>query len=545
LGKESEKLKHRKMKALFPALLATKFFGRKRSADKPIADIGLLLEGTYPYIRGGVSSWVHQIITGLPEFTFALVFLGGSRKHYGEIKYELPPNVTHMEKHYLMDTGANRRPSVCKGNPEAYAAMKTMHFQFKTGKPVDINILKSVFFELGNKEGVTQDSFLYSEEAWGMVTDFYDKFCTEPSFIDYFWSIRTMHAPLFLLADIARTMPSVRVLHSVSTGYAGLQGTILSQLRNYPYILTEHGIYTKERKIDLAQANWIHDPEDEVSGTLHEEVGYIRQLWIRFFELAGKLTYQSSDPIISLYEGNRSRQIEDGAEAIKTRIIPNGIALDKFGDVLKHRKPGVPRILGLIGRVVPIKDIKTYIRMMRGICNELPDAEGWIVGPEEEDPTYVSECKDLVESLGLADNVKFLGFQNVTDILPQLGLMVLTSISEALPLVILEAYASGLPCLATDVGACSELIYGMNDEDKLLGAGGVVVPIADPDAAAKGALLLIGNEDNWHKAQKAGLKRVKKYYTHKMMFDAYRDVYTTALAESDRRVDDTLSEQKS
>ena len=31
----------------------------------PKADIALLLEGTYPFIRGGVSSWVHQIITGL------------------------------------------------------------------------------------------------------------------------------------------------------------------------------------------------------------------------------------------------------------------------------------------------------------------------------------------------------------------------------------------------------------------------------------------------------------------------------------------------
>lgn len=40
------------------------------------ADIALLLEGTYPYISGGVSSWVHQIITGFPDLRFAVVFLG-------------------------------------------------------------------------------------------------------------------------------------------------------------------------------------------------------------------------------------------------------------------------------------------------------------------------------------------------------------------------------------------------------------------------------------------------------------------------------------
>ncbi|WP_261887424.1 DUF3492 domain-containing protein [Vibrio aerogenes] len=41
------------------------------------ADVILVLEGTYPYVRGGVSSWVHQLIHGLPSVTFELVFLGG------------------------------------------------------------------------------------------------------------------------------------------------------------------------------------------------------------------------------------------------------------------------------------------------------------------------------------------------------------------------------------------------------------------------------------------------------------------------------------
>ena len=40
------------------------------------ADIGLLLEGTFPYVSGGVSSWVNQIIRGFPQYTFALVFIG-------------------------------------------------------------------------------------------------------------------------------------------------------------------------------------------------------------------------------------------------------------------------------------------------------------------------------------------------------------------------------------------------------------------------------------------------------------------------------------
>ena len=43
--------------------------------EKAPADVCLLLEGTYPYVSGGVSSWVHDIIGGLPEVSFHIVAL--------------------------------------------------------------------------------------------------------------------------------------------------------------------------------------------------------------------------------------------------------------------------------------------------------------------------------------------------------------------------------------------------------------------------------------------------------------------------------------
>jgi glycosyltransferase involved in cell wall biosynthesis len=121
-------------------------------------------------------------------------------------------------------------------------------------------------------------------------------------------------------------------------------------------------------------------------------------------------------------------------------------------------------------------------------------------GPEEESPDYAAECKELVASLGLEANVKFLGFQQLTDLLPQIGLVVLSSISEALPLVILEGYAAGVPAVSTDVGSCRQLVYGLDEEDQALGASGEVVGIADPQALAEAALRLLGDEAAWHAA---------------------------------------------
>lgn len=52
-----------------------------KPGDTP-ADVTFLLEGTFPMVRGGVSSWVNQLIRGLPDLRFALIFVGGAPEHY-------------------------------------------------------------------------------------------------------------------------------------------------------------------------------------------------------------------------------------------------------------------------------------------------------------------------------------------------------------------------------------------------------------------------------------------------------------------------------
>jgi glycosyltransferase involved in cell wall biosynthesis len=299
-----------------------------------------------------------------------------------------------------------------------------------------------------------------------------------------------------------------------------------------PLILSEHGIYTKERKIDLAQAEWISETLKGLGGSLGEGLGYIRRLWIRFFEGLGRLTYVVADPIVSLYEGNRQRQLADGAPEQRTIIVPNGVNIKRFSSALEKRPAGVPKIVGFIGRLVPIKDVKTFIRAMRTVCTEIPDAEGWLIGSSEEEPAYAADCEALVGSLGLTGRVKFLGFQNVADILPQLGVVVLTSISEALPLVVLEGFAAGVPAVSTDVGSCRELIEGRLPEDRALGHAGAVVSIADPEASGHAVVELLADEDRWRAAQKAGIERVNRFYTEPMMMNAYRDIYAGALRKA-------------
>lgn len=500
----------------------------RRQPAGTVADVALILEGTYPFVRGGVSSWVDEILRGLPERTFSLVFIGSSKEAYGAPAYELPPNVIHFECHYLQ-TNASRRPGAggAASNPKAFARLEALHEALDANRAPSLEQLQELAITFGTIAGITRDDFLRSEDAWDRLCHTYRERSLEPSFLDYFWTVRTIYLPLFTLAEVAPTLPPARAFHAISTGYAGLLGVHLALAKGRPFVLTEHGIYTKERRIDLAHAPWLKENTSSLFGS-DDEDGYLRTMWIRFFEAMGRTAYSVAQPIVSLYEGNRQRQIQDGADPERTRIVPNGIDVDRFSPLRELRPPDAPPVVGLLGRVVPIKDVRHFIRAMRIVCNRLPDAEGWIVGPTEEDPAYVQDCRGLVRSLGLEKQVRFLGFRKPEDILPQLGVLTLTSISEALPLAVLEAYAAGLPVVTTDVGSCRELVEGISAEDRALGAAGIVVPIAQPQATADALIELLTDGQRWRAAQASGIARVERFYTRRQMLDSYASIYEEA-----------------
>ncbi|GAL03029.1 extracellular matrix protein PelF glycosyltransferase group 1 [Photobacterium aphoticum] len=493
-------------------------------------DICLLLEGTYPYVRGGVSSWVHQIISGLPEYTFHLIFLGGHPDFYDKPAYEFPDNVVGFEMHYLLSDKGHLKPSARRGKSKLFQTWsRFLSFFEKNNEPIPDQLLLDVSAFLGKDGQLTISDFLYSRASWEVITERYFASAPKQSFVDYFWTYRNIYQPIFILSTISQNLPKAKVFHSVSTGYAGFLGALAKQRMGSPFLLTEHGIYTKERKIDLAQASWIKDTHNAIDISMHKGMDHTRKTWISFFEQLGLSAYNQADQIIALFEGNRQRQHTDGAPSDRTRVIVNGISTERFHAAYEKRPDSPPLVVGLVGRVVPIKDIKTFIRTIRGAVEAFPTLEGWIIGPKEEDPNYVHECELLIESLGLKDNVKMVGSKNVVDIMPQLGVMMLTSISEAQPLVLLEAMASGIPCIATEVGACREIIDGAAGEDAALGSAGEIIPIASPNEGAKAIIKVLSDKDAWLRAGDVGKARVMKYYDEPMMYTAYRNLYKEAI----------------
>ena len=148
-----------------------------------------------------------------------------------------------------------------------------------------------------------------------------------------------------------------------------------------------------------------------------------------------------------------------------------------------------------------------------------------MMGPTDEEKNYFAECQQLVELLKLDDNIKFLGRVNVREYYPTLDLQILTSISEGQPLVILEGYCSGVPVVATNVGACSELIEGLTPEDKAFGPSGIVTRVGNPEDTAAAIIKILGDAGLRKQMAVAAVKRVQKFYDYRQMIADYQGIY--------------------
>jgi len=521
----------------------------RRCPDGEYVDVMLFSEGTFPYVKGGVSSWILQLIQGVPEYTFGVVFVGASEYDEEgkkmEIGYVLPENLIHIEEHYLFDFKADLNPKRIKGSKEGFESIEILYKAFKSGERDIPEMLQKIDFYM---KDVTFSDFLYSERSWEFINKSYMENCPDVPFVDYFWTLRNIHKPIWVLAKIVEGMPDTRIFHAPSTGYAGFIGALASYTRDRPFYLTEHGIYTRERKIDMLSADWVEYKKPSLLQQ-PEEYNYIKRMWVNFFDKVGTFCYNRSNYILSLFAGAQKIQINFGADENRTMVIPNGVDVDGLKATMVNREEVLRPIITLIGRVVPIKDIKTFIRAIKITSEKIPNVEAWLVGPVDEDEEYVKECQQMAISLGLKkemqifngnhsnltpaeiealpDTIKLYGFSNIKDILPKSALQALSSISEGMPLVILEGYAAGVPCVATSVGSCRELIEGAIDEkDIAMGVAGAVCGIADPQALADEYIRLLDFENgDWQRAQDAAIERVETYYRQEMFLKDYKELY--------------------
>ena len=465
--------------------------------------ICIIAEGCYPYVVGGVSGWVHSIIQTFPKQEFILLTIIASRELSGKFAYELPENVTEVYELYLEDAdwGSVNKRHKTRLNREEYHALRSLILNHE--------VEWDRMFDFFQNHDLSINDLLMGEDFYHAVLDCYNLQYPDIVFSDFLWTMRSMYLPLFLAMSME--VPQADVYHAVATGYAGILGSMGKHLHNGQLILSEHGIYTREREEELIKAQWVQR--------------LYKKIWIQQFKKMSQVAYDKADLVTSLYQHARELQVELGCPKEKTMVTPNGInyrRLEKLSGVPPEQAGYIH--VGAVLRVAPIKDVKTMIQAFSYAKKRCPRLKLWIMGPYDEEPEYAAECFKMVEMMGLLD-VEFTGRIQITDYLGWMDMTILTSISEGQPLTILESFAAHVPVIATDVGNCRGLLYGEDDE---FGRAGILTHIMNIEEIANAMVYLAENPDERRQMANAGYQRLMRKYKIEDMKKTYAEIYREA-----------------
>ncbi len=409
-------------------------------------------------------------------------------------KFELPENVVDLVEISLSDKLHALKKK--RRTQQQWKIIEDFHDHMNNGQ---LKHFDKFYQQLSPTEpkALTTENLFKDFQGWELLTKKYNINHPISPFIDYYWAWRATHIPMFQM--IQTYVPNADLYHAISTGYAGLLGAIAKAKTKKPFILTEHGIYSKEREMEINQSDLFK--------------GYQKRMWKKNYNSLSKITYEHADKIIALFHRNRDIQIQAGASADKCIVIPNGIHVKDFTSISKNSHTGFN--IGFIGRMVPIKDVKNFIMAARIIKDDLPKAHFYLIGPQDENPKYFKELLILVDNLKLKESVTFTGKVDVKKYFPILDAFCLTSIKEAQPLSIIESMIAGVPVVATDVGDVSHIL--LHD--------GIVVAPKSPDKIALGVLRYATDPAFKRECVEQGRERAIKDYDLNTLINRYGDIY--------------------
>jgi L-malate glycosyltransferase len=221
-----------------------------------------------------------------------------------------------------------------------------------------------------------------------------------------------------------------------------------------------------------------------------------------------QVAIRRTDRIISVSDELRMQLIR-GILAEKVVTIHNGIDEDRVFSRLttaaaKQRlgiAPDCP-VVGLAGRLEPIKRLDIFLAAARRIAKELPNARFVIAGGGSE----TARLRQLTSTIGLDEHVLFLGHrEDIYDVIRALDIFVFCSDHEGLPMALLETLYLGVPVVARPVGGIAEVIQD--------GVNGVCVGSSDPNELASACLSLLGDDSRRSALARAGATLVAENFT--------------------------------
>ncbi|GGL62321.1 lipopolysaccharide glycosyltransferase, putative [Streptomyces fumigatiscleroticus] len=483
--------------------------GERRSGASRVT---LLTEGTYPHSHGGVSVWCDQLVTGMPDIDFDVIAVTGTGRE--PVVWDVPAHVSRVVSVPMWGPAPAGRTA--RGRERARLAAAYERFLAALFDPRAEDGFGPALYRLARSaaDGLLSP-FLRENRAIEILTAVWNRPGlavreARPTLHDAVTATALLeHA----LRPLAGPYPEQGVAHAVSGGVAVLPGLAGLDRHGVPLLLTEHGVYLRERYLGYRTAPYRWP---------------VKALILGFFRLLAEESYRKASLITPGNRYNRLWEEQGGADPGAIRTVYNGVDPAAFPPA--GPEPEGP-VLSWAGRVDPIKDLETLIRAFALVRNELPDARLRLFGGTPRGgEAYRERCEELAAELGHADAVTFEGrVEDIKDAYAAGNVVMLSSISEGFPFTLIEAMSCGRATVSTDVGGVREAV----------GDTGLVVPPRDPAAMAAAALQLLGDPVRRRAMGEAARLRVIEQFTLRQTIDTFRSIYLELAATGTARPERT------
>ena len=503
-------------------------------------DVAIVMESTYPYLKGGVSAVVHDIITGNPDLTFGIIHITWDSHSPLKDLYGMPDNVAWVRVLYL--------------------SMEEHQEDFLRARPRDLRMNRRQRRELsrrilGAMLSLAQDG--QTEPLWDLISEGLSASRRYPvwailgtrefmeayhdmmpdlgmSMTDIFWCLRDFFSLAY--AVLAEPVPRAQVYHAHTTGYAMLLGVNAAREHGTKVLLTEHNLYVRdtvntllERRLDLNVRLTDYRTFD-VTGR--------ERMWMAWWLEMGRLCYPYAYASTYLYPRAITEANELGGDSGRAIVIPNGIVTSEFDASYAARLAAIEEIkkegadkhlwkLVYIARVVPIKGLLDMIDSVRLMVDRGLNIHLDVCGPTEHMPSYFEQCLTRIVEQGLESVITIRGTVKVRELLPEFDLFVLPSYNEGLPVVSLETMGAGIPTVSTDVGAVRSVVEDMivTDDGQTWDPCGIIIEPGDPTVMADKVQEVISDVDLYERLSLNARGRVEAAYDLVKVNASYNKIY--------------------
>ena len=211
--------------------------------------------------------------------------------------------------------------------------------------------------------------------------------------------------------------------------------------------------------------------------TFHGHVfhSYFGILKTKFYKVVERYLANLSTKVIAISNKQREELISEHqiADSEKVTIVRLGFELERFRENKKIKRQVFRQkydlkddtiAIGIIGRLVPIKNHQLFVEAIRYIMDNTDrKIKAFIIGDGESKDTILKiiyelklSCSFINDSGG--DIIMTSWIRDVENVYPGLDIVALSSLNEGTPVSLIEAQAAGVPIVTTKVGGIQDVV---------------------------------------------------------------------------------------